>query len=673
MMLRHHVATVSFSSTLVDRLAEELRRRWHAGEQPVLEEYLARYPQLAEKPEAAVELIYEELCLRQEHGQTTAAADLLRRFPQWREQLLVVFECLHLLEAGPEPRGYPVPGEMLGDFRLLAELGRGAHGRVFLATQPALADRPVVLKVAPRSGDEHLSLARLQHTHIVPLYSMHHDPSRGLRALCMPYFGGATLAQLLELLQDQPPADRTGEHLLAALRQTQATAPIQIPVEGPACQFLARSSYERAVCWMGVCLAEALQYSHERGLIHLDVKPSNVLWTADGQPMLLDLHLARGPIAAGAPTPTWMGGTPAYMGPEHRHALMAVREGRSIAQGVDGRADLYSLGLLLCEALGGALPPHGSQALSWLKQRNPQVKAGLLDLLGKCLADDPRQRYCDAAALADALRGHLAGPRGPDLVHRTFPRRKPKRPALLGILLAVLLGAGGALAYIDHQAHQARVLLEAARQHLQRSEYAAARDALRRGQALAGSLPFHRDLVEVLRQELRLVDCGEATAALHHFVDRTQALWTNVLAGNCAYQRGCYEDALLAFTACVELAPQSGWCHYNRGLVYDARGQEDQALADYDRALQLEPRLAMAALNRAVLHGRAGRYEQALDDFRRALDAGADPALVHYDRALVRLEQGDRTAAVADLNKTLQYDPEHRQAHRLLESLRGQR
>src|SRR5262245_32084328 len=104
------------SSGLADRLAEDLARRWRAGERPAVEDYLARYPELADRPEAAVELIYEELCLRQEGGEEGAAADVLRRFPQWRERLRVLVECQRLLGPGAPPGGFPEAGEALGDF-----------------------------------------------------------------------------------------------------------------------------------------------------------------------------------------------------------------------------------------------------------------------------------------------------------------------------------------------------------------------------------------------------------------------------------------------------------------------------------------------------------------------------------------------------------------------------
>src|SRR5439155_24824652 len=218
----------------------------------------------------------------------------------------------------PATRRFPAAGETLGDFLLLAELGRGAQGPVFLASQLSLGDRPVVLKLTPCDASEHLSLARLQHTHIVPLYSVQDHPARGLRALCMPYFGGATLARLFEALRPVPPPQRTGQGLLDALDRAQSAAPQVAPARRRVSIAHRDNDYVQAICEIGACLADALQYAHDRGLVHLDLKPSNVLIAADGQPMVLDFHLARGPLHPDDEGPAWLGGTPGYMSPEQR-------------------------------------------------------------------------------------------------------------------------------------------------------------------------------------------------------------------------------------------------------------------------------------------------------------------------------------------------------------------
>src|SRR5262249_932873 len=269
---------------LVAGLVEEMVSCWQRGERPLVEDFLARHPELATQPEAAVELIYEELCLRREFGLQLRSVEMLARFPQWRPQLEALPECPRLLEPGSMLR-FPEVGEKVGEFRLVAELGHGAQGRVFLATQPALADRPVVLKLTPRTGREHLALARLQHTHIVPLYTMQDDPERDLRLLCMPYFGGAWLALVLEWLREKPAAQRTGADLVAVLARIERKMPLATPARCRQRELLGRLTWVEVICLLGACLADALQFAHERGLLHLDLKPGNILVTADAEPM----------------------------------------------------------------------------------------------------------------------------------------------------------------------------------------------------------------------------------------------------------------------------------------------------------------------------------------------------------------------------------------------------
>lgn len=104
----------------------------------------------------------------------------------------------------PSHFSQPKLGEVLWGYRLLTELGRGAFARVYLAEQIELGDRLVALKVSRAEGDEPRMLARLQHTHIVPIHSVHDDPATDMRLMCMPYLGGANLAQVLEAAGARP-------------------------------------------------------------------------------------------------------------------------------------------------------------------------------------------------------------------------------------------------------------------------------------------------------------------------------------------------------------------------------------------------------------------------------------------------------------------------------------
>jgi tetratricopeptide (TPR) repeat protein len=529
------------AEALAVQLVGEMIERWRRGERPPAEEFLTRHPALLEHPEPAADLIYEELCLRQEHGVPVSAEEMLRRFPQWQPQLEVLLDLQRLLGPRRAAPRFPAAGEALGDFVLLAELDGGSHGRVFLASQGSLGDRPVVLKLTPGEAREHLALARLQHTHIVPLYSVQDHPARGLRVLCMPYLGGTTLARLLEDLRPRPPASRTGRDLLSALDRLQAP-PVAPHGRQPARQSLAGASYVQALCWVGACLADALQYAHERGLVHLDLKPANVLLAADGQPMLLDFHLAREPLRPGGGRPPWLGGTPAYMSPEQWAAVLAVQQGREVHRPVDDRSDVYSLGVVLYEALAGELPERGGAGRQ-LRRCNPQVSVGLGDLVCQCLAADPGDRYPHMAALAADLRRHLAdrplaGVRNRSLAERwrKWRRRRPHGLALAGMMLAVLAAAVavavGVVSHFTQQAGEARTALDNGQAQMDSGQWAAAVGTLGRGLATARDLPFQRDLAAELERRLCLAEQGRAAAdraaaarELHRLADHLRFLY----------------------------------------------------------------------------------------------------------------------------------------------------
>lgn len=428
--------------------------------------------------------------------------------------------------------GSSLPAELeLADFELLSVLGEGAQGRVYLAREKSLDNRPVVLKVTPCRGREHFSLARLQHTHIMPLYWAHDDIEANRRTLCMPFLGTLTLDGLLRGLERKSPSDRTGRDILDVLDQAREKSPVPSPANGPARLFLEQANFTSVMCWVGRCLADALQYAHERGLVHLDLKPSNVLIAGDGQPMLLDFHLAREPIPMGG-TPRGLGGTPQYMAPEQRDALDALVSGKPCPRPVDVRADIYSLGLVLYQALGG--PLHQREPCPRLDHLNSQVSRGLADIIHHCLERDPDARYPTAAALSEDLRRHLAdqkllGVPNRDVKERwvKWRRRSPHAfwyCAILLLFLATIAGGGFFILHGRHARHQDLMeQLEAnwkeAQRNLHARQYDSAIPALERA-ALLAEKTARSDWQTRINDEMKAAQYKRMAANLHRMGDQ---------------------------------------------------------------------------------------------------------------------------------------------------------
>src|SRR5262245_26542987 len=430
------------SRSLKRELLAELRASWQGGAPAAPEELLERWPSAPRCDPDVASLLFEDYLQRAERGGHPTLQEYERRFPEHKDSLASLLDHQDLLRSlgasHPSAPGLRLPevGDNLFGFRLKGELGRGAFARVFLAEQGTLAGRPVVLKVSAIEGDEPQTLAQLQHTHIVPIHSVHENARAGLRAVCMPYFGGASLSQVLQRLGQMTLRPTTGEELVRALSAVcgsatpsrEGEAPAELSSRGSAgaspsrdngpLAFLRGTSYVRAAVWVVARLAEGLEHAHQRGVLHRDIKPSNILLSAEGQPMLLDFNLAQQTHAD--PASATLGGTVAYMAPEHLRAL--ARQETVQARAVDARADVYSLGMVLFEMLTGVRPFEQSASCTPLPMlieamaversaKVPSLRAaradvpwGLESVLRKCLDPDPIRRYQRAEHLAEDLR-----------------------------------------------------------------------------------------------------------------------------------------------------------------------------------------------------------------------------------------------------------------------------
>ncbi|MGH7127517.1 MAG: serine/threonine-protein kinase, partial [Planctomycetaceae bacterium] len=411
---------------LVELIKIDLEYRWGEHNLPKrIDEYLEEFPELAEGGVPA-DLIYEEFHLRRRSGLNVDPQEYLDKFPaQARELdcLLGLDEPYQSTALVNESRkrildGIQV-GQKLDDFQLLAHLGQGAFASVYLARQESM-QRLVALKVSASYGTEPQTLAQLDHDHIVRVYDLRTLTEGDLRLLYMQYVAGGTLQSVVKRLTETPPPERDGRVLLRAIDAALEDRGESRPAESSLRERMAAMTWPQAVCWIGARLAEALDYAHRRGVLHRDVKPANVLLTADGVPKLADFNISFSSKLAGATPAAYFGGSLAYMSPEQLEASNPAHDRRP--ESLDGRSDIYSLGVLLWELLTGERPFADEVEGGWVRilermtERRRQgvdeatwntvpanCPAGLVEVLRKCLAPEPADRFQTGEALARQL------------------------------------------------------------------------------------------------------------------------------------------------------------------------------------------------------------------------------------------------------------------------------
>lgn len=378
---------------LLSQITDEFLQRLDAGEQPDIEEYVQRYPTLA---------------------------DVLR-------QVLPALSVLRQPPSGGEAPADGLVSGVLGDFRIVREVGRGGMGVVYEAEQISLGRR-VALKVLPfaatmdarqlqRFHNEARAAAGLHQEHIVPVHAV--GCERGIHFYAMQFIDGRTLAELIE--QQRSPGGGAANEPTAAYSPQQGGGDATVetvevraehtppPGAGATSGPVGDGAYFRRVAEWGEQAAEALEYAHSVGIVHRDIKPANLMVDAHGKLWVTDFGLARTAGDSGLTMTGDLLGTLRYMSPEQALAKHGL---------VDHRTDVYSLGVTLYELLTLRPAVDGKDRQEILQRiafeepaaprsLNRAIPAELETIVLKAMAKELAERYATAKELADDLRRWL--------------------------------------------------------------------------------------------------------------------------------------------------------------------------------------------------------------------------------------------------------------------------
>jgi serine/threonine protein kinase len=310
-----------------------------------------------------------------------------------------------------------------GPYEIKGELGRGGMATVYRAYDPRF-DREVALKVLPREflhdpqfrvrfEREIKTIAKLEHPAIVPVYDVGEED--GQPYYVMRYMSGGSLSEWIK----------------KGAFSVQDTARI----------------IER--------LAAALAYAHQKKIIHRDLKPGNVLFDQNGDPYITDFGIAKFTEAATNVTGSAIIGTPAYMSPEQAQS-----------EQVDGRSDIYGMGVIIYEMLTGRQPykadtpmgvviKHITDPVPEISDTNPKLPAGVSDIIKTAMAKDKKERYPTMTDLASAVSSVVNGNGGVSTATGTgtkTPRMAPsgssrKKLWFVAVPLILLAGLAGVFSF----------------------------------------------------------------------------------------------------------------------------------------------------------------------------------------------------------------------------------
>ncbi len=564
-------------------------------------------------------------------------------------------------------------GRTIGGYRIVEQVGMGGMATVYKAYD-ANTDRYVALKTLPeqfskdpqfveRFRREAIAIAKLEHLHILPLFAYGEDD--GVAYLAMRYLPAGTLSNYI--------------------RQKG-----QMPL-GEAARLLNQ-------------IAGALDHAHANGVLHRDIKPTNVLVDKDANTYLTDFGIARMVEGTLDLTGDAILGTPQYMSPEQCKA----------SKDLTPASDQYSLGVVLYEMVTGRVPFQAETPLAVIIMQlngadlplptalRPDLPEAAELVILKALSRDPADRYPSCEAFARAFTQAVENPQAMNVTSpaasapstvmskpttpiipsvddlpttvQTPPAPRPALSPMLigGVVIAAIVVIGG-LALLSGRPAAPVVTSTPLPEQTQAALLPTATSlpaTVQSEPTQTAVLPSPtaaeaaNPLAAIVPTLMAQGDAGAAINLLIPAITQTpKDAQLYLLRGQAYHQNGNSEAALADFTQAISLAPQLAEAYVQRATVYYESDKRPEALADISEAIKLRPDQADLYAKRGMGYRDASELDKSLADYDKAIALDPKNAEWYAERATTYSWRSELDKAITDLNKAIELDPKFLNAY----------